>query len=103
MIITSIHYRFAAEDADKAESLFRELVEASSDEPGVIQFQIGRSISEPTVFALWEVYMDEAAVDSHQQSEHFKRLVLDGIRPMARQRDAATVVPVSRASTEKRR
>ena len=97
MIITSIHYTFAPKDADKAESLFRELRDASVKEPGVIQFEVGRSSDEPNVFALWEVYRDKDAVEAHRASEHFKRLVLDGIRPLAQQRNAATVVPIRSA------
>ena len=94
MIITSIHYTFAAEDSDKVESLFRELLEASIKEPGVIRFEIGRSSDEPNVFALWEVYRDKDAVDAHYASKHFKRLVLNGIRPLAKLRNAATVGPI---------
>jgi quercetin dioxygenase-like cupin family protein/quinol monooxygenase YgiN len=95
MIITSIHYTFASKDADKAESLFRELRDASMKEPGVIQFEVGRSTDDPNVFALWEVYRDQAASDAHRESEHFKRLVLNGIRPIAQQRNAATLIPIS--------
>ena len=94
MIITSIHYTFAAKDADKAESLFQELRAASEKEPGVIGFEVGRSREDPNVFALWEVYRDKDAADAHLATEHFKRLVVNGIRPLARQRAAATVVPV---------
>jgi quinol monooxygenase YgiN len=94
MIITSIHYTFSSNDADSAESILRELREASQGEPGVIQFEVGRGRDEPNVFALWEVYQDEAAVEAHRASEHFRRLVLDGIRPLAQQRIAATVVPL---------
>ena len=96
MIITSIHYTFASKDADKAELLFRELRDASVKEPGVIQFEVGRSRDDPNVFALWEVYRDKNAVDAHGASEHFKRLVVDGIRPLAQQRNAVTVVPVNK-------
>ena len=94
MIITSIHYTFASKDADKAESLFRDLRNASVKEPGVIQFEVGRSTDDPNVFALWEVYRDKGAVDAHLASEHFKRFVLEGIRPLAQQRNAVTMVPV---------
>ena len=94
MIITSIHYAFASKDADKVESLFRELRDASVKEPGVLQFEVGRSAEEPNVFALWEVYRDKDAFEAHRASEHFKRLVLNGIRPLAQQRNAATVVPI---------
>jgi len=97
MIITSIHYTFASKDADNAESLFRELRDASVKEPGVIQFEVGRSSEDPNVFALWEVYKDQAASDAHRESDHFKRLVLNGIRPIAQQRNAATVIPLSKA------
>lgn len=98
MIITSIQYTFASKDADKAESLFRELRDASVKEPGVIQFEVGRSSDDPNVFALWEVYRDQAASDAHRESEHFKRLVLNGIRPIAQQRNAATVIPLAKAN-----
>jgi len=95
MIITSIHYTFASNDAEKAEALFRELRDASVKEPGVIQFEVGRSTDDPNIFALWEVYRDQAASDAHRESEHFKRLVLNGIRPIAQQRNAATVIPLA--------
>ena len=93
-IIASIHFTFAAEDADKAESFLRELRDASVKEPGVIQFQVGRSTEKPNVFALWEVYRDKAAVDAHRASEHYQRLVVNGIRPLAQQRNVETVVPI---------
>lgn len=95
MIITSLHYTFAAEDADKVESLFHELREASVKEPGVIQFEIGRSSDEPNVFALWEVYRDKDAVDAHYASEHFARLVVNGIRPLGKQRAVVNATPIS--------
>jgi autoinducer 2-degrading protein len=94
MIITSIQYTFTSRDADTAESLLRELRDASVKEPGVIQFEVGRSNDEPNVFALWEVYRDKDAVAAHRATEHFKRLVLNGVRPLAQQRNAVTGVPI---------
>lgn len=77
-----------------AESLFRELREASINEPGVIQFDIGRSSDDPSMFALWEVYRDKDALDAHYRSEHFVQLVVNGIRPLARQRNAVNAAPI---------
>jgi quinol monooxygenase YgiN len=94
MQIQSIHFTFAPEDADKAEAMLRELRDASRKEEGVVAFDVARSEQKPHVFALWEVYKDGAALDAHRASEHFKRLVLDGVRPLAKQRDAETVVPI---------
>jgi quinol monooxygenase YgiN len=94
MLINSIHYTFAPEDAERAESLFRELRDASRQEPGVVQFEIGRSHEKPNVFALWEVYRDKEAVDAHMASEHFQRLVVNGIRPLAQSRNIEKVFPI---------
>ena len=94
MVITSIQYTFTSKDADTAESLLRELRDASVKEPGVIQFEVGRSSGDHNVFALWEVYRDKEAEDIHHATEHFKRLVLNGIRPLAQQRNAVTGFPI---------
>jgi quinol monooxygenase YgiN len=94
MLVNSIHYTFAAEDADKAEAIFRELLEASRKEEGVVSFQIGRGRENPNVFALWEEYRDKAALDAHFASDHFNRLVINGIRPLAQKRDFTPVVPL---------
>jgi quinol monooxygenase YgiN len=95
MLVVSIHFTFAPEDADKAEAFLRELRDASRKEDGVIGFDVGRSEEKPNVFALWEVYRDRAALESHAATEHFQRLVIQGVRIMAKQRDAETVFPIS--------
>lgn len=95
MLVQSIHFTFAPEDADKAESLLRELRDESRKEDGVIGFDVGRSREKSNVFALWEEYRDEASLHSHIATEHFQRLVVRGVRIMAQQRQAETVFPIS--------
>jgi quinol monooxygenase YgiN len=94
MLIVSIHFTFAAEDADKAEAILRELRDASRKEEGVIGFEVARSQEKPNVFALWEQYRDRAALDAHMATEHFTRLVLNGARKLAEQRNGETVFPI---------
>src|SRR5215469_4291301 len=93
-MINAIVFTFAQKDADLAETLFRELRDASRKEAGVIQFEVGRSREKPNVFALWEVYRDQEAIDAHLASEHFQRLVVNGVRPLAQERNAERVVPI---------
>ncbi|HKD54469.1 MAG TPA: putative quinol monooxygenase [Steroidobacteraceae bacterium] len=93
-MINAIVFTFAQKDADLAETLFRELRDASRKEAGVIQFDVGRSREKPNVFALWEVYRDQAALDAHFASEHFQRLVVNGVRPLAQERNIERVVPI---------
>ena len=40
-------------------------------EPGCRQFDVCRDPADPTVFFLYEIYDDEAAVQAHLQSPHF--------------------------------
>jgi autoinducer 2-degrading protein len=94
MLIQSIHYEFAPEDADRVEEIFRELRDASRTEPGVIQFDVARSKEHPERFVLWEVYTDEASLQAHTQTEHFKRFAVGGVRPLAKNRNAENAVPI---------
>jgi quinol monooxygenase YgiN len=94
MLIQSIRFTFAPEDADKAEAMFRELRNASREEEGVLAFDVARSRDKPTVFALWEQYRDRDALNYHMATDHYKRLVLNGVRPLARERDVEVVFPL---------
>jgi quinol monooxygenase YgiN len=94
MLIQSVHYTVAPEDADKAESILQELREASRAETGVITFEVARARDNPSTFALYEEYADQAALDAHAKTEHFNRLVVNGIRNLAQQRNAVLGSPI---------
>lgn len=95
MLIQSIVYTFAPEDADKAETMLRELRDLSRKEDGIVTFDVARSKEKPNVFVLWEEYKDQAAIDSHLATEHFKRLGINGIRILAKQRVAEVAIPLT--------
>jgi (4S)-4-hydroxy-5-phosphonooxypentane-2,3-dione isomerase len=95
VLIQSIVYTFAPEDADKAETMLRELRDLSRKEDGIVTFDVARSKEKPNVFVLWEEYKDQAAIDSHLATEHFKRLGINGIRTLAKQRVAEVAIPLT--------
>jgi quinol monooxygenase YgiN len=94
MLVQCVHFTFAPEDGAEAEASLRVLREASRKEKGVITFDVARSQDQPNVFALWEEYRDKDALDAHKATEHYQRLVLDGVRPLARQRNGEMLVPI---------
>ncbi len=94
MLIQWVRFTFAPEDADKAAAIFRELRDASRAEEGVVSFDVARSKVDPSIFVLWEVYRDQAALDFHKGSEHFERLVINGVRSLAKERAAEIVYPI---------
>ena len=94
MLIQTVRYTFASEDAARAEATFRELRVASRAEAGVLAFDVGRVVDDPNAFALWEVYVDRDALELHRQTEHFQRLVVNGIRMLAKERRGDMLSPI---------
>jgi len=67
---------------DKMESFLAEVLtnaQASRGEAGVIQFDVIQQIDDPSRFMLYEVYQDEAALEAHRHTPHFKRWVERGV------------------------
>jgi autoinducer 2-degrading protein len=95
MVIQSIRYSFAPEDADEVAGIFTELRDLSRKEPGVVRFDVARSEEKPNVFVLWEEYRDEAARKAHFETEHFERLAVNGIRRLAKDRIGEIAVPLA--------
>jgi autoinducer 2-degrading protein len=45
----------------------------SRKEPGNLRFDVVRSIDNPTLYRLYEVYRDEAAMAAHQGTPHYAK------------------------------
>ena len=52
-------------------------------EPGCRQFDVLADPGDPTRMMLYEVYDDERAFESHQQTPHFKKYLADAIPLLA--------------------
>ena len=74
-------------EAEELAKLLPELVRACKSEPGVIEFIAHRSRNDPNEFLLYEQYRDEAAFKEHQQTAHFRTLVLDRAVPRLANRE----------------
>ena len=55
--------------------LYRELVEKTKQEPLCIAYDLFIDQKDPGHFVFIEEWPDQAALDAHCQSEHFRRLV----------------------------
>lgn len=43
-------------------------------EPGCRQFDVCRHTADPSLFLLYELYVDDAAIEAHLQSAHFVQM-----------------------------
>jgi quinol monooxygenase YgiN len=88
-------WRANAGSEDRVVAVLEELTAASRAEPGCLGYTPHRSTEDPRDFVIYERYADEAAFETHVDSEHFKRLVLEEAVPsLLESRDRAFFVPI---------
>jgi quinol monooxygenase YgiN len=73
--------------AEEIEQILVELARETRKEPGALMFIANRAKEAPDTFMLYEQYRDEAAFLEHQQTAHFKRLVLERALPLLAHRE----------------
>jgi len=94
MLINSVMYAFPDDKTGVAERLLAELRDASRKEAGCRGFYVSRSITDPRVFVLYELWDDQAALDAHYATSHFQRLGVEGIRTIAESRVGHLCAPL---------
>ena len=62
--------------------LLRRLREASNEEPGVITYEAHVDPENPRQFFIYEVYEDAGGLEAHQETPHFRELVLEKAIPL---------------------
>jgi quinol monooxygenase YgiN len=67
--------------------IIRRYLPQAQKEPWVHAFQIHQSLSEPHKFFFYEVFKDEAGFASHQQTPHFKELIVGQALPKLSKRE----------------
>ena len=56
-------------------------------EPGVKEFQIHQNVAKPREFFFYEVFAGEAAFADHQQTDHFKNIIVGQAIPKLAKRE----------------
>ena len=86
-------------EAEAVADILRRMASAVKSEPGTLLFWPHRSPSNDHVFFLYELFVDEAAFQAHQQTEHFKDLVLGQALPKLARRERVQFMPLQRELT----
>lgn len=75
-LVVTAFWEARPEEVDSLLDIIGKFLPQAQREPGVRAFQIHQSLTEPTKFFFYEVFRDEAAFAEHQQSVHFKTLIV---------------------------
>lgn len=67
----------ATNDRNRAEIklIADQLIEASQKEEGCLGYDFFESITRPNIFVIVETWRDAAALEAHEATDHFRRLV----------------------------
>jgi len=66
--------------------ILQQMGEASRQEPGVIEYTAHVDPDNPREFFIYEKYHDADGLETHQQTSHFKQLVLEQAIPLLESR-----------------
>ena len=77
------------------ERILQTMIPFTRAEPGCIRYDVLRAVDEPRRFLLVEVYEDDAALQAHTESDHFKRYVLGEALALLESRERVTYEPLS--------
>ena len=80
-LIVTAFWEAKPSEVDAVSGIVRKYLPQAQREPGVKAFQIHQSLTEPHKFFFYEVFRDEAAFADHQQTEHFKTLIVGEALP----------------------
>ena len=79
MIVLKVDMVVKPDAVEKCKEIIRHLHEHSRKEPGCVQYVGHQATDDPRKFMFYEVYKDEAALQAHRDSAHFKQYVMGGL------------------------
>jgi quinol monooxygenase YgiN len=83
MIVLAVEWRAHEGSENEVAELFRKLEVESRQEPGCLMYIVHRHVADQRRFFIYEQYRDDAAVDAHRNSAHFKQYVGEGVHMIA--------------------
>jgi quinol monooxygenase YgiN len=74
-------------EADRVADVLSRFAPQARQERGIKLFLVHRAAANPAQFLFYELFEDEAAFAEHQQTEHFKTLILGEGLPLLAKRE----------------
>jgi quinol monooxygenase YgiN len=81
-------------EADTISDILARFAPQARQEPGTQVFMVHRSLENPSQFLFYEVFDDAAAYEAHQQTPHFKALIVGEGVPRLTKRERVQYRPL---------
>lgn len=90
MFVQLVHIRIKPGKTAEFFEVFRQNYDGTRAEPGNFRFDVLQDPEDENHFVIYEAFVDEAAVDAHRQTDHYKATV-EGLKDLmtttAREKD----------------
>jgi len=94
MLVLAVHLTMQPGHDEEITQGFHKLQSATRQEPGCIAYIVQRSRQNPNRFLVYEQYKDEAALQAHRDSQHFKQFATEGVFRFVSERQAELFDPI---------
>ncbi len=82
-------------EAEAAADIIARFAPEARKEPGLELLMVNRSATNPSEFLFYEVFKDAAAFEAHQQTRHFKTMILEEALPLLDKRERVQWEPLT--------
>ena|ERR1700749_2187122 len=81
-------------EADAAAEIIARFAPEARKEPGLELLMVNQSATDPRQFLFYEVFRDAASFEAHQETPHFKTMILEEALPRLQTRERVQYVPL---------
>ena len=90
MVVEVAWYRARAGASEAVIAAMREAAARASEEPGCLVYRFHQSVDDANAFLVYEAYVDEAAMEAHLETAHFREIVQGRVNPLLESREWRT-------------
>jgi quinol monooxygenase YgiN len=87
--------RFDSADHDEIAEHLRALTVGSRQEPGCVSYIAHFLADDPSTVLIYEQYVDDAALEAHRQTDHFKQHAIGGLYQRMKERSMENLKAVA--------
>ena len=86
-LASTVTWEVHAGQVDLATAIIARFVPLAREEPGMDLLTVQQDNADPAKFLFYEIYADAAAFEAHQQTPHFRNMILEQAIPLLKHRE----------------
>ena len=95
MVVLAVTWMAKPGHQDEVAGIFGKLQTASRQEPGCLMYIVHRHRTDSTRFFIYEQYRDDAALEAHRNSVHFKLYAITALKDIGERKEGELYSPLS--------